>query len=125
MKNVRMVLGATALALSSALGAGSAFAQAQMPMGDHAQMSADMPMASSDGDDMLTQGEIKRIDPVAGKLTIKHGDIRNLDMPGMTMVFYVAQPAMLNGLKVGDKIQFVVEMEANSRMVVTRIEPAR
>lgn len=70
-----------------------------------------------------TDGEIRRIDRSAGKLTLKHGPIHNLDMPAMTMVFGVADPAMLASLKVGDKVQFVVE-RVQGQMVVTRIVSA-
>lgn len=58
-----------------------------------------------------TDGEIKRIDADAGKLTIKHGPIRNLDMPAMTMVFVARDGAPLGSLKVGDKILFLATHE--------------
>lgn len=60
----------------------------------------------------LTDGEVRRIDAAASKLTIKHGEIKHLDMPPMTMVFTAAEPGLLNNLKVGDKIRFVVEPTA-------------
>ncbi|MGM9425384.1 copper-binding protein [Hydrogenophaga sp. MI9] len=50
--------------------------------------------------------EIRKIDTAAGKVTLRHGDIPNLDMPGMTMVFQVKDPAQLADLKVGDKVRF-------------------
>lgn len=71
----------------------------------------------------LTPGEVRKIDLPAGKLTIRHGPIVNLDMDAMTMVFRVADPAMLEGLKVGDKIGFVAEI-IQGATVVTRIERA-
>ncbi len=58
-----------------------------------------------------------------GKVTIKHGEIKNLDMPPMTMVFTMADPSMLTNLKVGDKVRFVVEQQ-NGKMVITQITPA-
>ena len=70
-----------------------------------------------------TEGEVRKIDHAQGKLTIKHGEIKNLDMPPMTMVFQVKDAAMLDQLKVGDKIRFVVE-KAASGYVVTAIQPA-
>lgn len=56
-----------------------------------------------------SEGEIKKIDKQAGKITIKHGPLVNLDMPPMTMVFSAKEPAQLDAVKVGDKIQFVAE----------------
>ncbi|MEO6280179.1 copper-binding protein [Roseateles sp.] len=80
------------------------------------------PTASSAAADM-TDGEIKKVDKDNKKLTIKHGDIKSLDMPGMTMVFQVKDPAMLEQVKTGDKIRFKVE-KANGAMVVTEIQAA-
>ena len=51
-------------------------------------------------------GEVRKIDKEAGKVTIKHGPLANLDMPGMTMVFRVKDPAMLDRMKTGDAIKF-------------------
>jgi len=72
----------------------------------------------------LTSGKVRKIDPEQGKLTIKHGPIENLQMPGMTMVFKAADPAMLQKLKAGDKIEFAVE-KANGAIMVTSIQAAR
>lgn len=71
----------------------------------------------------MTDGEVRKVDKDNKKLTIKHGDIRNLDMPGMTMVFQVKDPAMLNQVKVGDKIRFKVE-KAGREFVVSELQPA-
>lgn len=71
----------------------------------------------------LTEGEIRKVDKEAKKITIKHGEIKNLDMPPMTMVFQVKDGAMIDKLKAGDKIRFVVEQAATG-MVVTDIQPA-
>ena len=51
----------------------------------------------------LAQGEIRKIDKAAGKVTIKHGDIPSIEMPPMTMVFTVKDPTLLDGVKAGDK----------------------
>jgi len=51
-------------------------------------------------------GQITKIDAAQGKVTLKHGPIKNLDMDGMTMVFAVADPAMLKAVKVDDKVKF-------------------
>jgi Cu(I)/Ag(I) efflux system periplasmic protein CusF len=71
----------------------------------------------------LADGEVRKIDLEAKKLTITHGEIKNLDMPGMTMVFQVKDQALLNKVKVGDKVKFSVEKQAGV-LVVTDIQPA-
>lgn len=55
-----------------------------------------------------SEGTVRKIDPSAGKLTIKHGPLENLGMPPMTMAF-AADAALLDGVKVGDKVRFVAE----------------
>jgi len=72
----------------------------------------------------LTDGEVRKVDKAAGKLTIKHGPIKNLDMPGMTMVFQVRDKALLDQVKAGDKLRFRAETE-NGKFLVTEIQPAR
>ncbi len=57
----------------------------------------------------MTEGEVRKVDKDAGKVTIKHGPLKNLDMPAMTMVFRVKDPAMLDQVKAGDKVRFVAE----------------
>ena len=69
----------------------------------------------------MTEGEVRKIDRDAGKLTIRHGPILNLDMPAMTMSFRVSDPLMLEALKAGDKIRFVAE-RVNGVTLVTRID---
>ena len=72
----------------------------------------------------LADGEVRKIDLGARKITLKHGEIKNLDMPPMTMVFQVKDPAMLQTVKVGDKVKFTVE-NANGAMTVLTMEPIR
>lgn len=71
----------------------------------------------------LTDGEVRKIDKDGGKLTLKHGAIKHLDMPGMTMVFQVNDKALLDKVKVGEKIRFQVASE-QGRFVVTDIQAA-
>lgn len=71
-----------------------------------------------------SDGEIRKIDKDAKKLTIKHGPLANLDMPAMTMVFRVKDPAMLDQVKRGDKVKFVAEKDG-AAYVVTQIKPAK
>ncbi len=71
----------------------------------------------------LVDGEVRRIDRPGGRLTLRHAEIRSLDMPGMTMVFQVKDPALLDRVKVGDKVRFSVVSEAG-KLTVTDIRPA-
>ena len=72
----------------------------------------------------MTDGEVRKIDMEGGKVTLKHADIKNLDMPGMTMVFVVKDKAMLDKLKAGDKIKFKAINDAG-KFTVTEIQPAK
>jgi Cu/Ag efflux protein CusF len=69
----------------------------------------------------MAQGEVRRLDMQNAKVTIRHGDIKTLDMPPMTMVFVAKPKSLLDNLKVGDKIQFTA-IEENSQYVVTDIK---
>ncbi len=71
----------------------------------------------------LTDGEVKKVDADAGKVTIKHGEIRHLDMPPMTMVFTVKDKALLSGVKPGDKIRFMAVSEGG-KVLLTDIQTA-
>jgi len=94
---------AAILSLSIALGSGVALAQAAM-----------------------VSGEVKKIDESAGKITLKHGPIKNLDMEedGMTMVFRVQDPAILKQVKVGDKVQFEAERAA-AGITITKMQKGK
>lgn len=91
-------------------------AQAQATM-DHSKM--DMAKTPS-----MTDGEVRKVDLANGKVTLKHGEIKHMDMPGMTMVFTAKDKALLTGLKVGDKVKFMAE-NANGQMLVTGIEATK
>jgi len=69
----------------------------------------------------MTEGEIRKVDKDTKKITIKHGEIKNLDMPGMTMLFQVKDPAMLDVIKPGDKVKFRAE-KVGGGIVVTEIQ---
>jgi Cu(I)/Ag(I) efflux system protein CusF len=72
----------------------------------------------------MTDGEVRRLDKEGGKLTIRHATIKSLDMPPMTMVFVAKDKAMLDKLKVGDKIKFAAINEAG-KYTVTEIQMAQ
>lgn len=76
-------------------------------------------------DDALPQvtGEVKKVKPDSGKITIKHDPIPNLDMPGMTMVFRAGEDADISNLKKGDKVSFTV-IEKDGKMMIVSIAKA-
>ena len=113
MKNANYLLAATAIALSAFL-SGQAFAAAAVE-------TTKMEMATSPS---LTDGEVKKIDKEQGKITLKHGAIKHMDMPGMTMVFLVKDKTMLDTVKAGDKVQFMVANEGG-KMTVTQIQAGK
>lgn len=71
----------------------------------------------------MADAEVRKIDKDGGKVTLKHGEIKNLEMPPMTMVFRVKEPAMLDSLKVGDKIKIAAD-KIDGKYTVTKIEKA-
>ncbi len=69
----------------------------------------------------LTDGEVRKIDKDAAKVTLRHGEIKSLDMPPMTMVFHVKERAVLDRLKAGDKVRFAAVHEGG-KYTVTEIQ---
>ena len=80
--------------------------------------------AATAGAGEMTDGEVRKIDLEAGKVTLKHADIKSLDMPAMTMVFVVKDKAMLDKLKTGDKIRFKA-INDGGKYTLTEIQPAK
>jgi Cu/Ag efflux protein CusF len=109
MKHVKQLLLAAALAAGVSA---PAFAQ------QTGSAQATAPAATE-----LTEGEIRKVDKSAGKITVKHGEIKNLDMPGMTMVFAVSDPAMLDKVKQGDKVRFRAANQ-DGKITITEIQAA-
>jgi len=72
-----------------------------------------------------TDAEVRKVDLKTGKVTLKHGEIKNLDMPPMTMVFTAKDKAILEGVKAGDKVQFAADKDAAGEYIVTAIQPKR
>nr|WP_297399311.1 copper-binding protein [Hydrogenophaga sp.] len=66
---------------------------------------------------------MRKVDTAAGKITLRHGEIKNLDMPPMTMVFQVREPALLARVKAGDKVRFTAD-KLNGAYTVLSLEPA-
>ena len=88
-------------ALSAVMLAAAAFAQAALP---------------------AVEGEVRKIDTDAKKITLRHGDIPNLEMTGMTMVFRVKDPELLGKVKPGDKVRFTAD-KVDGALMVLSIEP--
>ena len=65
----------------------------------------------------MAEAEVRKVDKDAKKVTLKHGPIKNLDMPGMTMVFQVKDVALLDKFAVGDKIMFTAEQQQGAYVV--------
>jgi len=115
--NYRLFLMTVALAASYSTGAiaddGKVHAGAQNATKTQAADAVDM-----------TDGEVRKVDKDNQKITLRHGEIKNLDMPGMTMVFKVKDPAMLDKVQAGDKVKFRAE-KSGGALVVTEIQPAK
>lgn len=111
------------LTLILLLGLASLQAQAEMTMSheghDMAQIEG-MDMQATE-ENAMTKGIISRIDEASGKVGIKHEAIDNLKMPPMTMVFLLADPALIKGLKVGDAVRFHAENPAG-KLTVTQLQ---
>ena len=85
---------------------------------------AALPQTTTAQSDMV-DGQVTKIDDSAGKITLKHGPIKKLDMDeGMTMVFKAQDPAMLKSVKVGDKVKFEAD-RVNGQFTITKIQKAR
>lgn len=78
-----------------------------------------MPVFAAD----MIDGEVRKIDMDQSKVTLRHAEIKDLDMPPMTMVFVVKDKAMLAKLKPGDKVKFKAAQEAG-KFTVTDIQAA-
>ena len=72
----------------------------------------------------LAEGEVRKVDKAAKKITLKHGPIPNIDMPAMTMVFPVKDPALLDKAKPGQRVKFQAEMIGGTA-TVTQLEPVK
>jgi Cu/Ag efflux protein CusF len=103
----------------AAAAAGPAHAQQTVDHGAHHPAPAQAQTQNA-----LADGEVRKVDLDAKKITLRHGPIANLGMPPMTMVFQVKEPAMLDQFKAGDKVRFRAE-QINGAYTVMQIEPAK
>lgn len=88
----------------------------------HAQAQASSPPVAASA--AMSEGEVRKVDKDAAKLTLRHGPIENLGMPAMTMVFKVADPKVLDTVKEGDKVRFKAD-RINDAITITSLEPAK
>ncbi len=120
----RIVAALFALALAAAFHTPSAKAQAQAPATQTPAATAAEPAPAPPAVAPLADGEVRKVDKAAGKITLRHGPIPSLDMPDMTMVFRVKDPAMLDQVKVGDRVRFAAD-KIGGQYTVVSIEPAK
>lgn len=106
------------LALMGAVCIPAAAQEQKMPMPAQAGAAAGAP---TDAD--FAEAEVRRVDKAGSRITLRHGEIRNLDMPPMTMVFQVGNAALLDRVKVGDRIRFKAVNDAG-KYTVTDIRPS-
>lgn len=119
MKTITTTLSVLAF-VGTACAAAPALALALAQHGEHSHAAHAAAAAAADTSD----GEIKKVDKEGKKLTIKHGELKNMGMGAMTMVFRVKDPAMLAQVKAGDKVKFTVE-KVNGALTVTALEGAK
>lgn len=105
---------AVAAVLLAAVGATAAQTQGSVA-------ASSQPAAASASSAPMVDGEVRKIDKEAAKVTLRHGPLENLGMPSMTMVFRAADPKMLDGLKEGDKVKFTAD-RVNGAFTVTTLE---
>lgn len=109
------------LTLSTLLASsGSVFAAEVADAASAPATSGSTVQASSD----MTDGEVRKVDLDNKKITLRHAEIKSLGMPGMTMVFQVKDPAMLDRVKTGDKVRFTAQ-KTNGALMVTNLEAAK
>ena len=118
MKHIKSFITMSTLLLSTA----SVFAasHAGAPMAKEVAKTEGAIPASAD----MAEGEVRKVDKENKKITLKHGVIKNLDMPSMTMVFGIKDAAMLDNLKAGDKVKFKAE-QTGTVITVTDIQPTK
>ena len=103
----------------------AAFAFFALAASAHAQSNiAAQVVAASAPAGAMADGEVRKIDKEQGKVMLKHGPIANLDMPGMTMIFKVADPKLLDSVKPGDRVRFMAD-RVNGAITVTAMETVK
>ena len=117
MKGTKMTARSLTLLALCALAVPAAYAQS-LPDTKLAQAAAATSASS------MTDAEVRKVDKDAAKITLRHGEIKNLEMPAMTMVFQVKDKAMLDMVKAGDKVRFAAD-KVGGAFTITQIEAAK
>ncbi|TAK48831.1 MAG: copper-binding protein [Betaproteobacteria bacterium] len=124
MKRTLLVLGLALSSVSLAQMSGSGGMQGMHGQGGMQGMQGQGGMQMGQPGSALAEGEVRKVDKDAGKITLRHGPIASMDMPPMTMVYRVKDPAMLDQMQAGDKVQFMME-KVSGTLTVTKIEPLK
>ena len=118
MKTLKTLLTVATLLVATTTTFAASHAGAPMPMNDaKKEMATPTAMLNLP----MVDAEVRKIDLGNKKITLKHGEIKNLDMPGMTMVFQMKDPTMLDKVKAGDKVKFSAD-KIDGAIVVTQIQ---
>lgn len=88
---------------------------------DHAAMMPAAVAAPAARPDAVSEGVVKKINRLAGEVTIAHGPLANLGMGPMTMLFRLKSPVLVDGVKEGNRIRFVAE-SANGELTVVALQ---
>lgn len=122
MKTISITLAACALLLSAgtapAQSSNSTAADSHADHANHGAPAASPAPSSTQPQSPLSDGEITRWDPRTLRVTLRHGEIKNLEMPPMTMVFRVRDPGVVGSLQPGDKVRFRAELVGGAYHVV-------
>jgi Cu(I)/Ag(I) efflux system periplasmic protein CusF len=117
MKSLKHVAMATVVCFGGLVAVG---AQAQ----SQSSTTGVQPSGSAAQSSEMTEAEVRKVDKGTKKITLKHGAIKNLDMPPMTMVFQVSDPSMLEKVQAGDKVRFKASGEGG-KFTVTDLQAAK
>ena len=112
------------ISLLAALAIGANLAPISLATAASDSRSVSSPMVVAAAHTAMSEGEIRKVDKDAKKMTIRHGELKNLNMPPMTMVFQVNDPAMLDKVKAGDKVKFRAD-NVNGAFTVMEIETVK
>jgi Cu(I)/Ag(I) efflux system protein CusF len=122
VKPTRILMSALFGALTAVAGLAVAQSASGHGHGNHGMASAAMTATTATAE--MSQGEVRKLDVEQQKVTLKHGPLKSLDMPAMTMVFQATDQArsMLGKLTVGDKVRFTAT-NPGGKLTVTEIQP--
>ncbi len=123
MNRINHTLTHVTIALAATFSAGASSAATATATAQQSQ-APQSPQPTRSSEAAYTEGEVRKVDKRAGKITVKHAEIKSLDMPAMTMVFGVKDSAMLDQVKAGDKIRFSAANDGG-KFTLTEIQPSK